>query len=778
MGFSRRPAAAVALLAAILVVRSVALAQATGSIGGTVTDQAGTPVAKAHIDIAAGAVRFSTNSDAAGRFSISNVPALTYVLTVSASGFAPLSPRSITISDGAMTSVAVQLARATTGSIATLGKITVNGKQAVSSASAPSASLDPQDLAGRGVENVADALGQQIAVTMTRPAGGAPGLPQTASLRGPDPSETLIDVDGHVVNNANTGDFDLELLDPSEFSDVQVVYGVGPSSLIGADTQGGTINFRTIDPTPQDHGLIRVTFGSFDTSGFTLQATGTADQRFGYALSLHRYYTAGFIHDDVVAFTPSPAPSTSPAPKTAELGSAISATSTLLKLRYSFGSAGGFAEATYRNTAADRDLSGPLTLFDPSMPRANQFTPFPGAASQTDSPAVGLDVSVPLGDASSGAAPASLTLRHLTEISSQSTPDVPPGYNPYLLDDRDTVTDDSAQYDRYLQDGSVSVLADIRGERLQLPPSAPFAAGSLVKSETQRSFAGLYEWHPTAHLHYTAATYVARFDTFGTSIDPRVAAVWTPTDATAFRVSWGTGFRAPLLTEKAINPNLTAEHTSEFEIGIDHRFGDSQDSPSAGIDAYRTNLRDPIFFVPNPNPTKGQFSAILNLGDVIYQGVELRTDAPLSAALTAHASYGIDIAYPINNPVLFDPSAPSVVPDQQFQGIPPHKALVAIDDKGAHGVTLSLGAAYESVDNELNRPAYWMFDADVEKQIGNTTFSLSGQNLTDRFADKYTLIGEGPAYPAFVSATQTKLAPTNAYSLPGTTISFTVTHRV
>jgi outer membrane receptor protein involved in Fe transport len=762
-----------AVLTALLI--NPAWAASAGTVQGTVIDAANKPIAAAHIVFAAGATRFSAVSGADGSFTL-DVPAQTYIVTALARGFAPLAPRTIPVSAGATATLVLQMARNTAGSIAVLDHVTVNGRQVLSTASAPSASLDPQDLAGRGIENLADALSEQIAVTMTRPAGGAPGLPQTASLRGPDPSETLIDIDGHVVNNANTGDFDLELLDPSEFSAVQVVYGVGPTSLDGANTQGGTINFHTIDPTPQDQGLLRFSLGTFNTSGYTLQATGTTGGRLGYALSFHRYSTDGAVSGYDALYEPNPQASPPTVASTA-LGSTIDATSSLLKLRYSLGTGDGFVEATYRNTTAYRDLSAPLSF----PTNANNigpstiFTAYPGASDLTNSPAYGLDVQLPVGDAgSNGIAPGTLIVRHLTNVTDQTVPGVPVTLaNPYLFDNRDVVSDDSAQYERALANGTWSVLTDVRHEDLTLPPGAPFSPGILSTQQTQRSYAGLYQWDSTPHLHYTAAVYVSRYDTFGSSIDPRLALVWTPNADNVFRTSLGTGFRAPLMTERAINPTLTAEHTSEFEVGYEHRFGDDPFAPRLELDAYSTALRDPIFFVPSSNPGGGQFGFIENLANVRYQGVEMRLDKQLSRYSALHAEYGIDIAYPLNDPAAFDPSAPNVVSGQQFQGIPPHKGLVSLDGHGSTGFGYTIGAGYESANNELNRPSYWLFNGSVYKQLQHTTLTLGVQNLTNQFADKFTLFQAGIPYP-----TPTGPSPTNAYSLPGRALTFTVTQRL
>jgi len=509
--------------------RAEGAAPQLGEIKGTVSDPSGFPIAAATIYFVAGETRESTPSDGGGYFSLSAIPAQTYTVTAEANGFTALGARLVAVAPGVVTRLHLELARATTGSIATLGTVTVNGRQSISTSPSSTANLDPQRLAALGIQNVTDDLGQQIAVTMTRPAGGAPGLPQTASLRGPDPSETQIEVDGHVVNNANTGDFDLELLDPSEFSSIQVVYGIEPTSLAGANVQGGTINFHTLDPTPQDHGLVRLSLGNFDTSGYTLQATGTAVQRLGYALSFHHYFSAGAVNDYLVSYQPNPS---SPATATSTIGSAINATSMLGKLRYSFGTGDGFIQATYRNTAAYRDLSAPLSFpSDPAQISPGAlFTAFPGASALSLSPAWSLDAQVPIGRrAPSGIASATLTARHLTNIADQSAPGVPTGSNPYLLDDRDVSNDNLAEYTRSLPDGTLSLLAENRSERLTLPASAPFAPDLLEQSQTQRSYAARYESNPTAHFRYSMAMCYSRYDTFGTSIDPQVAVTWTPT---------------------------------------------------------------------------------------------------------------------------------------------------------------------------------------------------------------------------------------------------------
>jgi outer membrane receptor protein involved in Fe transport len=753
------------LLIVLALIASPAFAADTGSVSGTVVDVNGPPISAATITVVSTQHEDRATSDAHGAFAIDAVASGSYDLIATAAQYRTLSNRVVGVSAGQTALVDVVLARIDLGAMTALGTVRVNGRQALSTASAPSVDLDPQDLAGQGIENLGDILAEQIALTMTRPAGGAPGLPESAALRGPDPSETVIDVDGHQVNNSNTGDFDLSLLDPSEFQNVQVVYGIGPSSLVGANTQGGAINFRTIDPTPQQQGLLRFSAGSFDTFGETLQTTGT-EQRLGYALSYHRYTTAGEVNDYSVTDDQTGLVDV--------IGSNVAATTTLAKLRYALGIGDGFIEATYRNTTAFRNLSAPLaTPDDPSITNPLAFfSVMPDASSANISPSLGLDVQVPLGaHDSSGQAPATLIARHEDTLNSQSVPnDVHALGNPYLFNARDHILDDSATYQRTLENGTLTFGYDVRQETLFAPgPGSPLAPGPESQSQTGRSWIGRYEWRATPKLNFTVGTYVSKFDTFGQSVDPRLAAVWTPTADSVVRASIGTAFRAPLLAERVFNPTLTAERTTEFELGYERRLGDGPLAAHGVLNVYRTNLRDPIFFTTDAG---GALLFLKNLGDVVYQGVELRIDKPLTEKVTLSGAYGVSIAYPINNPFAFDPAAPNVVAGEQFQGIPPQKAQLTLIGRASNGFGYFLDGAYESSNNELNRPAYSTLGAGLTKTMGRTQVTLAGRNLTNQYDTLFTLPGAGTPYP-----TPTGPSPTNAFSLQGAGVTLTLTQK-
>ena len=735
-----------------------------------VVDANGAPIGNAVVSLYSGSSRYRASTNAAGSFTLSHVLRGTYEIDAAAAGFAKVSGRQIRVEGDTAVSVVITLARAAAGRLTSLGTITVNGANTLSRASAPTTEINLQGLALTGATQVSSAIASQIGVTLSMQSGGAPGLPQSASIRGPDPAETLIDVDGHQVNNTNTGDFELELLDPAEFTSVQIIYGVGPSSLMGANTQGGVINFRTLEPTRGAHAVLRYSYGSFDTSGETFEATGTS-QRWGYVALYRRYTTRGEVFDfPIVTATPGPG---TPA-QTAIVGSDIAATTTLAKLRYSLGHGDGYAELSFRDVAAIRNLSASLSVPDnPGDAQPNApFTAIsaPGAQAQNSAPAYGLDVQLALGRrGASGIAPATLTARYSNALSNQSVQNISPVLSPYLLNSSDLHVDDSVEFDRSLPNATFTVLADVLGERLTAPDA--LTPGPPTQHQTQRSVVARYEWSSTQHLHYTAAAYESDFDTFGWSFDPRVAVVWTPTAESVVRASAGTGFNPPQLTQLVFNPALRPERTANYELGYEHRFGEGQLAVSAVANVYLTDLRDSIFFTIGPT---GQPTFLKNIGGSVYEGAELRADKPVSVSTTLRVSYGINVAYPINDPFAFDPSAPNVIAGQQFQGIAPHKGLISLDHHAVgRGLRYGVGVVAESANNELNRPAYALVNASVGISLGHTDVDLNGQNLTNQFDDEFTLVGAGVPYP-----TPAGLAPTDAFSIQGRRFTITLAQHI
>src|SRR5690242_1541376 len=159
-----RMIACAAILAALLSGAAQAIAADTGTLRGFVTDTNGRAIAGAHVTAVLAHASFGATSAADGSFTIESMPAGVYTLDITAKGFQRVSDRIVEVSAGETSVVSLALQPQSASAMATLGRVTVNGSHALSTASAPTTDLDPQDLAGRGVEQLSQILGDQIAL--------------------------------------------------------------------------------------------------------------------------------------------------------------------------------------------------------------------------------------------------------------------------------------------------------------------------------------------------------------------------------------------------------------------------------------------------------------------------------------------------------------------------------------------------------------------------------------------------------------------------------------
>ncbi len=602
-----RNARAASILFGIMFLASAA-AQAqdfTFQVTGRVGASDGTPVAGATISISAGNFSRSSRSDARGEFIFAGVRGGTYALRAVAPGYQSISQRTITIRPGSA-SISVVLSPATTNSLTVIGEVRASAGETVSTASAPSVSMSAQQAAAAGVTSVAPMLWSQLSTTPVIPLGGGSNATVSFAVRGPDPTETVVDIDGHQMNNGTTGDFDVSLLDPAALQEVQLVYGIAPSSLIGPNTIGGGVNIVTLEPTSTDHTLLRIFGGSYGTFGETLQTTGS-DNRFGYAVSLHGATSSGSVNQTVLA----PPNANSPPADNQTLqsvGSDSIGKSLLTKLRYQLGGENGYGyiQLNFRDQTVFKDESALLTTYTPpgfsggggDDARVDALAPFDaqpsggyqsfaGTSLEAHQANYGFDTQLPLGNQQIDGAPATiLQLSHLTTLNAQSVSGPGADSLPYLYNQRDLLGDDWLEIDHRFNDGTLSFKYDLENENLttnyvqgqviaqvkRVGPPVTFYGDSVSTdalapadqsgppvqtfplSQTERYGVLRYNGDPTSHIHYSIAAYDSNFSTFGTSFDPRAGFVWTPTGETAVRASVGTTFQTPQLSELLVPP--------------------------------------------------------------------------------------------------------------------------------------------------------------------------------------------------------------------------------
>lgn len=850
---SVRAVRALVVLIAVVWATCFACAQAQSNtlvVTGTVRANDGTPIAGATVVLSLQGASQSAVTDRRGVFIIEHVRAGTYALHAGAPGYQAISQRTVTI-DSANSKLAIVLSPATTNSLTVIGHVTVSAGETVSTASAPSVTLDAQSAAAAGVTAASSMVWPQLSVTPVIPLGGGSNATVSFAVRGPDPTETLVDIDGHQQNNGNTGDFDLSLLDPAALQEVQVLYGIAPSSLIGPNMIGGGINILTLQPTIAPQGLIRLFGGTFGTFGETVQATGT-DDRLGYALSLHGTTSNGAVNQTIIA------PSAGAEPPTnnetlQSVGSGSYGDSLLTKLRYQLGGPNGYGyvQLDFRNATISKDDSALLTNYTPPGPVVGggcvAALPAPCSASDAISPEaggyqsfagtvlgehqsnVGLDAQLPLGNQFVDAAPATLLqFSHLTSLWSQSVSGPGADTQQYLYNQRDLLGDDWLELDHRFSDGTLSFKYDLQTESLTTnyvqsqviaetqPIGGSFGSGSLASadplalpdgvppvqtlalSQTQRYAVLRYNGDPTSHIHYSVAAYDSWFSTFGHSLDPRAGMVWTPTGNTAVRASVGTTFQTPQISELVVpppadrvpvggviyigNPNLQPDRATDFDLGMEQIVGRSPHALHLSMDLYQTNLRSPSSEtnpVPIPhcqtprNPVPCPIAMPVNAGNGVYRGIDVTADQQLTGSLHLRAGWDVDSSFLTVIPVsIQDGTMPAL---EQSLGQPLHKAYVGIEQTSPVGLGYGAELNYEGWYNELNRSPFAVLNAHVVYSRAGYQYGLYGTNLTNVYADPFTIINGGMVYGGTVGA---PVVPTPAYVLQGAQVNFVVTRSI
>ena len=825
-----RPSIAVAVVAAFATATAPASAQmGTGAVVGVVTNSEGSVIPGAVVTLSGNGVDRKAVTNEHGVFGISGVYGGTYTVRAAAKGYNPVSGRTLDVAPGGAARLTLALERSAT-SLTTIGQVRANGRQTVSTSSAPSVQVNSQAYADVGYTRVSDMLDNEISTTLMHPVGGSPALPTAVALRGPDPTETLVALDGHAVNGGSAGDFDLSLLDPADYAGVQLIYGISPSSLVGPNTIDGAINIQTLEPTSASHGLLRLSTGSFGSFGATLQTTGTSN-KLGYAFSLHRTTTQGEVNQAV----------TDAATGDQQfVGSSVDGTTALGKVRYSLGRSGAYAGFTFHDQSFDKDLSAALSSIPaPGGSPAPAGAPilvnsFAGTTLQAHNAAYGFDLQEPLGRLDASGIPRTTALlRWQSSLASQSV--FGPGANtsPYLNNQRDLIGDGVLQIDHSLPKGLLTLQFDLRNEQLQTTFTSgvvndqstlrkPFStvadaqqasatpSSSIIDlGQTQRSAVLRYAFDPTSKLHYTLAAYYSSFSTFGSSLDPRAGFVWTPNADSALRMSVGSTFQAPQLPELYVppvlpppvngyistgNPHLGADHATDFDVGYERFVGEGPERTHLSVDIYRTNLRQPAstyYPVPstNPdcNPSSGSdgvarspraivngapcpLSFPVNAGDGVYRGIEVRADRQVAPYTTVRAGYSVNSAYLTSVPPYIQDG--TLVVGEQTLGLPLQKGIFSIDHQPPAGLQYGVGLIYQGPYNGLNQPKYALLNASLGYRLHQFELNLAGTNLTNVYNSKFTVLNGGVPYAGVDGP-----IPTNAYALQGRAFTLTLTRR-
>ncbi len=289
-----------ALVAAFAVSTAPALAQsrpAPTEIDGHVVDaQTGLPLAGAVVSIVGQPI--STVSDKNGNFRILGLLPRTYTLSATRTGYQPVNTDSFGVLSGVAAGITLSLQAAPTASrLTTIGQSSTTAVAALQKASTISRSLDPEALIESGTYRAGDAL-RGLPDINNGITGDTAALGDDLQLdfRGIGTLETLATLDGHPIAYGVPGGYNDQLSPVAGLRNITVVYGSG-TNLAGYSAIGGTVDFQTLEPTPDERVTISQGYGQYDKASTQLQLTGTFD-RLGYAFAYGVGSLDGPLKDD------------------------------------------------------------------------------------------------------------------------------------------------------------------------------------------------------------------------------------------------------------------------------------------------------------------------------------------------------------------------------------------------------------------------------------------------------------------------------------------------
>jgi outer membrane cobalamin receptor len=763
-------------------------------IGGTVHTPSGAPIARATVKLR-GPASAATTTDAKGTFSV-NLPPGRYDLTVAAPGYATVTVNTGEVGKGAR--VDVVLEPSDTPKLRTIGEVTVNGGFTLDRNVIPEVDVSRQQMDALGYSQALEALQQVPSVVIHRPDAGAPTTPAVVSLRGPDPSEAMVTLDGQQLNDGNTGDIDLSQFAVPAFNSISVTEGLGPTDLEGSNTFGGAVNLVSVRPTQENHFSFSSSVGSFGTTQNWLNATGTIG-KLGYALAGNDYQQTGQVNENdwvvpannLPVYCGKPAKTKTPnCPIFTHLGSTIAARLGLVNLDYNF-SQRSDAGIRIFTLGDNRDESSALDgiagnagcVFSGPGP-ACAFSPSHGSPNVVANPVFGEHIgpgsatfaqSIRAYDAYSRSPLGAGTLSADFFASDNNVDFEGGGVSPYDVSHLDTRYNEGLAWGRTFEESEFAFGAYARQEAL----SGLGITQTLTQSINSYFIRGSQQLG--RNVHVSAGLYDSTYSTFGNTLNWRLGLSDDLGASSVVRFSVGTGFRAPLLAERYFfppivvagklqpnpgagpedsncvvvngNPNEQPEHATEYELGFSHLFSSTS---NLDVSVYRSNLRDTIEnYYPGGGarsfcntPLGFAYVIPINIGNAVYQGAEARYKQlfpRLNLAVTL--AYGLNVAYPyalgpfVSNPT----SGGTLIDNQQFLGVPQQQGS-AVLTWARNGWHASTALTFAGKNNTLNQPPYTLVDGAVGKNFGRIDVTIAATNIFSAVSGPFTLYSAGVPY--------------------------------
>ncbi len=277
-----------------------------GTVTGSVTSADGTPVTAATV-VLEGPARRVTSTAKNGSFQFSAVVPGVYVLTVSRAGFNEARQEDIAVIAGSSLTLNTQLAASSFSSLRQIGSVSTNspGRAPINTSSAAISDISAGTFLDQGQEQVTKVLNETPGIVASRSTlgnGASPASLVIPQIRGALPYETETLVDGHPVSVGAEGFFSPLYLNPALLQDVEIAKGPGVEGTDINYAIGGSVNYRTLEPTRTFHAAVNFGVDNFGGETSFVRLTGSTPSHFiDYAFAYAIDGTPGPLHNDPVA---------------------------------------------------------------------------------------------------------------------------------------------------------------------------------------------------------------------------------------------------------------------------------------------------------------------------------------------------------------------------------------------------------------------------------------------------------------------------------------------
>ena len=498
-----------------------------------------------------------------------------------------------------------------------------------------------------GTKGLADVL-RGVAGIDVKETGGV-GSATEVRLRGSNPGETLVLIDGVRIGNPSSidGSVDFGNLSVADIERIEVLRGP-QSALYGSDAMGGVINIITRKGGKTPHRSVTVEAGSYGTISTRATMSG-GDDRWTYSLGVNALHADGFPRwgyrvdqplSQLLPYTLSPLPPL-PADDPTNKG----------------GASGRFS---YR-VSDDVSIDAGFSLFGNAFRFDNPYAMLPGDVfshyntSQTTIADGFVRANV---DSFGGLLHSQLTVfsnvttSNIWETEGCYDPAYPNNYGMFNCRSGYQGARYGAEYQGDLKLGAFGGLtlgARTETETASTSQSPNPDDGSFTPIRAQQTTNSVFAEHRLTLGDRLDLTLGGRIDaieqgqTFATY--RATAAYRIDETGTKLRASVGTGDKAATLYQRFSqygDSSLAPERSFGFDAGIDQKFGDRL---TASATAFDTSYRNLVDFANGPGPGSPCAATQINgcyynVGRAETKGVELSADAVLVPEVwRARASY-------------------------------------------------------------------------------------------------------------------------------------------